>query len=103
MTYSVSMARRRPRRIERALTGQSSPYPWEQWLQRAQREVVTLRRGTDFNGRSDTFVQQVRNWAGRLGHRVRTRQGEDGQSVSFWVRGSAADGQGGEDGVGEEG
>jgi hypothetical protein len=83
--------RRRPRRLERTTSGQSSPYPWQQWITTAETEVVTLRRGTDYQGRSDTFVQQIRNWAGRFGVRVRTRIGSDGESISFWVRDGAAD------------
>jgi hypothetical protein len=79
------MARRGPGRLN-AAAGQSPPHPWDLWFQRAREGEVVLCRGVDFHGRADTFQQQVRNRARKLGVRVGTRVDGGGEGVTFWVR-----------------
>jgi hypothetical protein len=43
-------------------------YPWARWFRRG---VFTLVKGRDYNGRSYTMAQQVRNAASRPGHRLK--------------------------------
>jgi hypothetical protein len=89
--YYTHMARPRgpgPRRVQTSSGGGGGTgrYPWDEWFQRAQSGDVVLRRGVDYECRSDTFRQQIRNRA-RLNVRVETRIRDDGETVTFRVKG----------------
>ncbi len=60
-----------------------SRHPWDRWFDAGQ---FTARRGEDFAGRTDTFVMQVRQAAGRRGVGVRVRVSDDGAEVGVEVR-----------------
>ena len=55
-------------------------YPWEKWIKVGQ--TVTLEKGKDFNGRIDTFAQQIRNRASLVGVRVSVKLSDDGDTVT---------------------
>lgn len=57
-------------------------YPWREWFQLSEFRLV---RGRDYNGRTDTMVQQVRNAAVKLSKHVSIRTAEDGQSLAVSV------------------
>jgi hypothetical protein len=61
-------------------------YPWKKWFALKR---VTLVKGKDFNGRTDTFCQQCRNVASnsRPKLRVRVQVSHDGNEVTLEVRG----------------
>lgn len=58
-------------------------YPWDRWF--GVRTTV-LARGADFLGRTDTFLQQVRNQARLRGLGVTLVVSDDGQSVAMTPR-----------------
>lgn len=60
-------------------------YPWEEWF---SYDKFTLRRGKDYNGRTDTMVQQIRNAGSPLRHGVRVsiKVSDDGNSITVVVK-----------------
>jgi hypothetical protein len=61
-------------------------YPWARWFRRG---VFTLVKGRDYNGRTYTMAQQVRNAAGRPQHRLKVniQMPLDEQSLTVRVLG----------------
>lgn len=57
-------------------------YPWSEWFARDQ---YTLIRGEHFEGRTSTFVQQIRNRATRDGLRVGIAISMDENTVKILV------------------
>jgi hypothetical protein len=60
-----------------------SRHPWDRWFAAGR---FTARRGEDFAGRTDTFILQVRQQAGRRGVGVKVRVSGDGSEVRVEVR-----------------
>ena len=67
-------------------------YPWRYWFGQGK---FTLRRGVDYNGRSDTMAQQVRNTAMKKQYRkkVSIMIADDGESVTVKVLGDYKPGE----------
>ena len=59
-------------------------YPWDAWFTRGR---VLLVRGIDFNGRMDTFSQQVRRAAVSRRLSIVLTVDDDGRSLTVEVRG----------------
>jgi hypothetical protein len=59
-------------------------YPWEEWFRSGS---FTVYRARDFNGRTDTFLQQVRQAASRLRYSVSVETARDGGWVTVTVVG----------------
>lgn len=59
-------------------------YPWKRWFSMPQ---FTLIKGRDYNGRTDTMAQQVRNAASRGRHNVKVsiQVPWDGESLTVYV------------------
>lgn len=53
-------------------------YPWDRWFAAGG---FTARRGEDFAGRTDTFILQVRQQAGRRRTGVHVEVSDDGAEV----------------------
>jgi hypothetical protein len=53
-------------------------YPWERWF--AQQRFA-IARGTDYAGRTDTMIQQIRNKAGRFGIGIRIDVTDDNNAI----------------------
>jgi hypothetical protein len=57
-------------------------YPWGAWFSKRR---LTLWKGRDYNGRTDTFAQQIRSIAPRHGVSVSIRIAADGNSLCLTV------------------
>jgi hypothetical protein len=57
-------------------------YPWEDWFSQSSFKV---RKASDYNGRTDTFAQLVRNNAPRYGVRVSIKIDRDGMGLTVTV------------------
>ena len=62
-------------------------YPWPYWFRLARRKGgLTLRKGSDYNGRTGTFAGQIRNRVTGTDVRIRIRIADDELSLTLWVR-----------------
>lgn len=66
--------------------GRPRRYPWEKWFRQSK---FTLIQGRDYDGRTDTMAQQVRNAALPTKHnrKIRIRIADDVKSLTVWVLG----------------
>lgn len=59
-------------------------YPWNEWF---GAKKFYVRKGRDYNGRTDTFAQQVRTRASERGLSVSVEIDEDGEGLRVVVNG----------------
>jgi len=72
----------------------SRRYPWATWF---SKPCFSLKKGVDFNGRTYTMAQQIRNQACRRKISIRIEVDDDEQGVTCFVDGGGvgASGPGG--------
>lgn len=56
----------------------AAKYPWGEWF---ASDGFTVTRGVDFDGRTDTFIQMIRQRAIGRGIKLRISVSDDGQTV----------------------
>lgn len=66
-------------------------YPWDRWFSTGK---FLLVRGQDYSGRTDSFVQQIRQRASDRGLRLRVWVAPDGSAVRVTVQPPKAKGDG---------
>lgn len=54
-------------------------YPWDEWFKARE---ISLRKGEDYNGRTDTFATRIRITAGERGYKVSIRIDDDGEGMT---------------------
>ena len=66
------------------MAGNYRRYPWTDWFGLTQ---VELRKGRDYEGRMDSFIQQCRNAAHKYGVSISIVPDEEGQSFLLKIMG----------------
>lgn len=64
------------------MAGRRTKYPWVEWF---ASDKFTVKRGVDFTGRTDSFIQMVRQRAIGRDLRIRMKVSEDGDTVTVLV------------------